>query len=85
MAKRKKEFTEKEQKLLLAIGNKLVSLRKKAGYTNYENFAFENSINRSQYGKYEAGTVDIQITTLHKIIDKHKGITLKKFFEDLEY
>lgn len=85
MARRKKDFTDKEKALLIAIGDKLVALRKNLGYSNYENFAYENGLNRSQYGKYEAASVDIQITTLLKVIEKHEGMTLKKFFEDLGY
>ncbi|MCH7408968.1 helix-turn-helix domain-containing protein [Belliella sp. DSM 111904] len=85
MAKRKKELTDKENDLLKAIGAELEKLRKNSGYTNYENFAFEKGINRSQYGKYEAGNVDIQITTLLKILGKFDGMTLQQFFKNIDY
>ena len=85
MAKRKKELTQREHDLLKAIGSELENLRKNSGYTNYENFAFEKGINRSQYGKYEAGNVDIQITSLMKVLEKFNGLTLHQFFKKINY
>ncbi|UCS91965.1 XRE family transcriptional regulator [Echinicola marina] len=84
MAK-KTELTDREQKLLKAIGNKMTELRQKENYTNYENFAFDKGINRSQYGKYEAGNVDLRISTLLRVIEKYDGMTLKKFFSEIDF
>lgn len=85
MANRKKNLSDKEISLLRDIGEKLKKLRKDNGFSNYENFAFEKGLNRSQYGKYETGAIDIQITTLLRVIEKHDGMTIEKFFKDLGY
>lgn len=71
-----------EEKLFLKrIGEKLKFYRKKAGYTNYEYFAYENNISRPQYGKYEAGA-NIQLNTLFKLL-KALNVTPEEFFKDL--
>ena len=36
---------------LKKIGERLKHFRKKAGYTNYEYFAYDHNISRPQYGK----------------------------------
>jgi len=81
MVNRKKEGIELdvEKEILKKIGLKLRELRKKAGYSNYEYFAYENNISRPQYGKYEAGA-NIQMNTLIKIL-KAMDISLEEFFE----
>lgn len=62
------------------LGNRLRELRKEKGYSNYELFAYENGISRSQYGKYEKGS-DIRFTTLIKVVDA-LGLSLKDFFAE---
>lgn len=62
------------------IANKLKELRKKAGYTNYENFAWDNEIGRVQYWRMEKGANFTMVTFL-KILDAHK-ITLGEFFKE---
>jgi len=57
----------------------LKHFRKKAGYTNYEYFAYENNFSRPQYGKYEAGA-NIQLNTLMKIL-KALNVSLEEFFK----
>ena len=54
----------------------------KAGYTNYEYFAYENNISRPQYGKYEAGA-NIQLNTLMKIL-KALNVSLEEFFKGFD-
>ena len=76
------ELTSKQEKRLLKIGEKLRDLRKKAGYKSYENFAFDNELNRVQYGRMEKGA-NITIGSLLKVLDIHK-ITLEDFFNDLK-
>jgi hypothetical protein len=66
---------------LKKIGKKLKDLRIAAGYKNSDDFAYDNEINRSQYGKYEAGAKDMRISSLLKTINSH-GITLEEFFKD---
>ncbi len=70
-----------ETKQLKKIGDRLKYFRKKAGYTNYEYFAYEHDISRPQYGKYEAGA-NIQLNTLMKIL-KALNVSLEEFFKGL--
>ncbi len=75
--------TDKDEVILLKkIGQRLKHYRKKAGYTNYEYFAYENNISRPQYGKYEAGA-NIQLNTLAKIL-KSLDVSLEEFFKGFE-
>jgi transcriptional regulator with XRE-family HTH domain len=67
-----------EAKYLKQVGDRLKYYRKKAGYTNYEYFAYENNFSRPQYGKYEAGA-NIQLNTLMKIL-KALNVSLEEFF-----
>lgn len=60
------------------LGKRIKELRKEKGYSNYEFFAYENKIGRSQYGRYEKG-VDMQFSTILKLIQMH-GISVKDFF-----
>jgi transcriptional regulator with XRE-family HTH domain len=81
MANRNLLTNEKELK---KIGLKLKSLRKAKGYTSPDKFAYENNLNRSQYGKYEAGSTNITIGTLINILNCF-GVNLSEFFnEDYE-
>jgi len=76
---RKKGVLEEFQKEELdLIGKKIKYLRIKAGYSNYEDFAYDADIARAQYGKYENGT-NLMITTLMKILRHHK-MSLADFF-----
>ena len=68
----------KEAIYLKKIGERLKYFRKKAGYNNYEYFAYDHNISRPQYGKYEAGA-NIQLNTLIKIL-KAMNVTLEEFF-----
>ena len=62
------------------LAKRLKQLRKEKGYNNYELFAFENGISRSQYGKYEKGS-DIRFSTLLKVLNA-LDISLKDFFAE---
>lgn len=68
------------EEILQKLAKKLLALRKNAGYSNADFFAYENQIHRSQYGRYENGS-DLKFTTLVKIINAH-GLTLKEFFSE---
>ncbi|MBS1595576.1 MAG: helix-turn-helix transcriptional regulator [Bacteroidetes bacterium] len=61
------------------IGVRLKSLRKER-YTNYENFAYENDLNRVQYGRYENGN-DMRMSTFLKIL-KALNVTPAEFFQE---
>jgi len=73
----KTELTETNY--LKQVGELLKQYRKKAGYSNYEYFAYENNISRPQYGKYEAGA-NIQLNTLIKILQA-LDVSLEEFFK----
>ena len=60
------------------IAKHIKYLREKAGYTNYENFAWEHEIGRMQYWNIEKGS-NITLTTLFKILDAHK-LSMAEFF-----
>jgi len=77
------KMEQSEEKIFLKkIGERLKFFRKKAGYSNYEYFAYENNISRPQYGKYEAGA-NIQLNTLYKIL-KALNVTPEDFFKGIE-
>ena len=77
----KKTLAKKEpNKDLVALGNRIKELRIKKGYSNYEYFAYENNISRSQYGRYEKGE-DLKYSNLLKVI-RALGISLEEFFSE---
>jgi transcriptional regulator with XRE-family HTH domain len=76
------EKTTKYDKRITKIGERIRELRKEAGYTSYENFAFDNDIPRVQYGRMEKGA-NFRIATLMRILEVHK-ITLEDFFKGLK-
>jgi hypothetical protein len=65
---------------LKKLGNRIRTLRIEAGYSNYENFAFDHDIPRAQFGRYERGE-DLRYSSLVKIC-KAFGISLQDFFGD---
>lgn len=80
MAKKAAEpNTDKRQ---LAIAMKIKQLRLEKGYTSYEQFAWDNEINRVQYWRIEKGS-NITIASLLKVLDIHK-VSLRDFFSDIE-
>ena len=75
----KNDVDPKEE--LKKIGERLKKIRKERGYSSPDKFAYEHNINRSQYGKYEAGSEDLRISSLIKVLNK-LGLSLKEFFSD---
>lgn len=73
------KMEDMEKIFLKKIGERLKLYRKKAGYSNYEYFAYENNISRPQYGKYEAGA-NIQLNTLYKLLKALK-VSPEEFFK----
>lgn len=73
--KTSKKATSKELKQL---GTRIKQLRIQKGYTNYEYFAYENNIPRSQFGRYEQGE-DMRFSSLTKVV-KAMGMTMEEFF-----
>lgn len=76
------EISTKNEKRLIKVGEKLRELRKEAGYKSYENFAFDNDLNRVQYGRMEKGA-NITLASLLKVLDVHK-LTLEAFFAGIK-
>ena len=79
MKGRKTKVVQDPEELRKKVGAKLKRLRKEMGYQNSDDFAYDNNINRSQYGKYESGSQDIRLSTLAKIINTF-GLTVEEFF-----
>lgn len=71
-------LSKEDKKLHLLIGERLTFLRKKAGYTSQEIFAYDAEIPRALYGRYEKGS-NLTISSLYKILKFHE-LTLKEFF-----
>lgn len=71
---------EKTEREFLKLGNRIKQLRIKKGYTSYEIFAFENGINRAQFGRYERGE-DLRYSSLLKVCGA-LGVTIKDFFSE---
>ena len=67
---------------LARLAKRIKDIRQEKGYTNYENFAFENNINRSQFGRYENGE-DLRYTSLIRVI-RAFGITIEEFFKGMK-
>jgi len=63
----------------LKIGAAFAMLRKKAGFTNMESFAYMNEIPRAQYARWEKGT-NITVDSVFRVLHYHK-ITLAQFAE----
>lgn len=79
--KKQVKVAENPRVALKKIGAKLKKIRKERGYLNSDDFAYDHDINRSQYGKYEAGAQDMRVSSLLKAINS-LGLTLEEFFRD---
>jgi len=77
---KRKDVKLSKSKELALLGKRIKTLRIKKGYSNYEYFAYENNIPRSQFGRYEQGE-DLRFSSLVKVI-KAMGMTLKEFFSE---
>lgn len=75
-----KELTNEEKELILKLGKRIKQLRIQGGHSNYEHFANENGISRTQYGRYEVGD-NIKFLTLFKIL-KGLDLTFADFFKE---
>jgi len=74
--KPKRTLTNKD---IIALAKRIKELRIKQGFTNYEYFAYEKNIARSQFGRYEKGE-DIRFSSLIKLI-RAFDMTPSEFFE----
>jgi transcriptional regulator with XRE-family HTH domain len=65
---------------LQKLAQRIRQLRIKKGYSNYENFAYDNDIPRAQYGRYEKGE-DLRYSSLIKVI-KALDVSIQEFFSE---
>lgn len=77
--KKAKVIKEDPDEILKKVGVKMARIRKELGYKNGDYFAYDKGINRSQYGKYEAGSQDMRFSTLIRTINL-LGLTVEEFF-----
>jgi len=86
MAKSQKSDTATVKKMphgdLINLGQRIKEIRISQGYTNYEYFAYEHNIPRSQYGRYEKGE-DLRYSSLIKVI-RAFGMTPEEFFKGIK-
>ena len=76
----KKNVEYNTEDSIVDLAKRIKALRINRGYRNYETFAYENNISRSQYGKYEKGT-DLRFTSLLRVLNA-LDITLEEFFKE---
>ena len=76
VVKPKKVVSEDAKKLAVRIK----ALRIKAGYGNYETFAYEHDLPRAQYGRYERGE-NMRFDSLAKVI-RAFDMTIEEFFAE---
>jgi transcriptional regulator with XRE-family HTH domain len=77
--KKAASVNQNPEDLIKKIGRKMARLRKEMGYSNADDFSYDKGLNRAQYGKYEAGSQDLRMSTLTTIINKF-GLTVEEFF-----
>ena len=73
-------MAKKEKELYTLLGKRITELRKQAGYSSQETFAYDAEIPRALYGRYEKGA-NITIASLHRILKYHK-ISFQDFFSE---
>lgn len=75
--------TVEERAYIKKIGDRFRSVREDRGYSNYEVFAHENNISRSQVWKYEKGSGNPTLISLLKMI-KALDMTPAEFFKTFD-
>ncbi len=75
-----KEPKQNQNKDLENLGKRIKELRIQKGYTNYEYFAYDHNISRTQFGRYERGE-DMRFSSLLKVV-RALGMTLEEFFSE---
>ncbi len=76
----KEKFSPEELQLLEKLAKRIKTLRIEKGFSNYEHFAYESGISRTQYGKYERGD-NLKFLTLIKVL-KTLDISVSDFFAE---
>jgi transcriptional regulator with XRE-family HTH domain len=62
------------------LAKRIKQLRTEKGHMNYETFAIEHGISRSQYWRYEKGE-DLRFSSLVRVVHA-LGVTLEEFFSE---
>lgn len=78
--KKKGKSTKPRPQEISELGNRIKELRISKGYSNYEYFAYEHNISRSQFGRYERGE-DMRFSSLLRVV-KAFDMTLEEFFSE---
>ncbi len=73
--------SSKSEITLKRIGERLKQLRIEAGYTSYENFAWDYELSSRYYWGVEKGR-NISVSYLIKILDIHK-MSIEDFFSEI--
>ena len=71
-----------DKEFIKVIGIQLRKMRVEAGFSSYEQFAFEHDLDRRYYWSIENGT-NISVKYLFKILRIH-GVTFSEFFEAID-
>lgn len=71
---------DEDQIELEKLGARIKFLRQQKGYTNYENFAYDHGISRTQFGRYEKGQ-NLRYASLVKIV-KAFDMSMVEFFSE---
>jgi len=78
--RRKNPVSADAEDMQKKLGARIKSLRERKGYANYEKFAYDHDISRSQFGAYERGE-NLKFSTLVRVV-KAFDLTLKEFFSE---
>ncbi|CAA9300776.1 MAG: hypothetical protein AVDCRST_MAG56-5401 [uncultured Cytophagales bacterium] len=73
-----KKTKQPPNEALQKLGRRIKQLCIQKGYTNYEYFAYEHNISRTQFGRYENGE-DLRYSSLLKVVGAF-GMTMEEFF-----
>ncbi len=79
-SKGRHSLLDEQQQVIKKIGNRIKQLRIAKGHKSYEIFAYENDIDRAQYGRFERGA-NMQIASLVKVLQA-LGVTIEEFFSE---
>lgn len=63
------------------IGARFRQIRKDKGYSSHETFAYDNGLDRAQYGKIEAGTANLTLKVFVKYLNA-VGMSFTEFFSE---
>ena len=69
-------------RILEAIGQRLIELRIRKGYTSHVTFAEDFNLPRVQYWRMEKGRANFTIKSLNRVLAIH-GLTIQQLFAQL--